>query len=96
MKPIIVALLGAVLLSGCEMSSDSQAKTQEALCAQSSSSIQSLTAGGAAARAAAALIRDNTDDPQVRKVATAVADNRSDRAGRKYLANWLSGQCRNT
>lgn len=89
------AAMVALTLTGCDkVSEDTKRKGNEAMCAGQESSIASLKAGGAGARAVGSLVRDVSDDgTEINKIAAKVASNHGDDQARQRLATMLKKRC---
>lgn len=90
-------LIACVAFSACSsevtVSDPARSAGNAALCATGDSTVTSLEAGGATARAAAYVIRDNTTNAQVKKAASLVIANPSDGVARKALQNVIATVC---
>jgi len=98
MKPsitIIAALLTAVAMTmtGCTVSEETKGYTNQALCVTGDATVSSLEGGGAAARAAASLVRDNTDNPRIRDISQRIINGDTDEALREELSQWVTNAC---
>lgn len=92
---VVAAVVATVTMTGCDkLSDDTKDKGTEAVCASQKSSIASMKAGGASARAAGAVIRDLTEDgTEINKVAAKVASNNSDKQARQKMVSLLKKRC---
>lgn len=89
-----VALLAATAgLSACTVSDETKEYANQAVCASADTTVKSLEGTGAGARAAASLIRDNTEDERVREVAQEVIDGNMDENLRDELSEWVTNSC---
>lgn len=89
-----VTLAAATLvLAGCNVSDETKKYANQAVCSSADMTVESLEGTGAGARAAASLIRDNTDDEHIREVAQKVIDGNMDEDLRKELSQWVTKSC---
>lgn len=83
-----------VALAGCgNLSSETQAKGKEAVCASADASVSSLKAGGSGAKATASLIYDLVDDATVKDAAAKVRDGDADKKAVDTLVSWVGEAC---
>lgn len=83
----------ALVLAGCNVSDETKEYANQAVCASADTTVKSLEGTGAGARAAASLIRDNTEDEHIREVAQKVIDGNMDEDLRKELSQWVTKSC---
>lgn len=88
---------GAVVIlmtSGCGvLSSETETKGKEALCASADASTESLRAGGAGAEAVASIIYDLAEEGQVKDAAKKVRDGDADKQAVDTLVSWVGKAC---
>jgi len=91
----VASILTAFALTGCSVTFSDEAKDhgKDAICVMAETSIEQLKAGGAAAKGVAVVIRDNTDNPKIKKTAKAVAKGDAGEKQRKELANYVKDLC---
>src|SRR5699024_10642515 len=87
----VASILTAFALTGCSVTVSDEAKDhgKDAIWVMAETSIAQLKAGGAAAKGVAVVIRDNTDNPKIKKTAKAVAKGDAGEKQRKDLANYV-------
>lgn len=89
----VAIAVAALVPTGCTVSEETKGYANEAVCVSADTTIKSLEGTGAGARAAASLIRDNTDDERIREVAQEVIDGNMDESLREELAAWVGNAC---
>lgn len=90
------SIAGAMLLTGCSdfsISDDAKDQGVKTICNGSQMAIEQLDSGDDAAKFGAILIRDNTDNSKIKKVASKVADGDGTKAERQQLIDYIKGEC---
>lgn len=91
---IATGVFVALMMSGCGvLSSETEAKGKEALCASADASVESLRAGGAGAEAVASIIYDLAEDGKVKDAAKKVRDGNADKQAVNTLVSWVGEVC---
>lgn len=91
-----IALIGTLGLSACaqfENSDESKEHETSAVCSFADSTIEELKAGGSLAKSAASVIKDNTEDEQLKKLASQVTDSDAGKKPVKKMKNYLHEKC---
>lgn len=92
----IFGIAGAMLLTGCSgfsISDDAKDQGLKTICNGSQMAIEQLDSGDDAAKFGAILIRDNTENSEVKKVASKVADGDGTKAERQELIKYIKTEC---
>lgn len=89
---VIVAIAYVAVTGSLRVSDDTLTKTDAFVCGVAESTRTALNTGGEAARAAAGLIRDNTDGT-VRELAQRVVDLPDSGPARQQLQEWVDSAC---
>ncbi len=86
-----------LLLSGCSgefvWSDDAKQASQVVMCSSVSVLVEQIKTGGAVARTAAVVVRDNSSDQRTRELAQSVIDGNADEAVYSQLAGLVQEQC---
>ena len=92
-----LALASSLLLTGCAdgfvWSEDAQAGTKSVVCASVNVLIGQIKTGGAVARTAAVVIRDNSSDETTKALAQQIIDGNADAEVYEQLTAALAAQC---
>lgn len=81
-------------LGGLVVSQETSEQAKQVLCHSSDSLVSQLQAGGAGARAAALLVRDNSKNEDMKKVATLIAEGRATPEDFRRLTTFLQDLCK--
>lgn len=92
----VFSIAGATLLTGCSdfsLSDDAKDQGLKTICNGSQMAIEQLDSGDDAAKFGAILIRDNTENSKIKKMASKVADGDGTRAERQELIKYIKDEC---
>lgn len=101
-KPVIrLVTLGVALpvvlgLTSCSIEVSNEAKEQGkvSLCASSNSVMGQIKAGGEGAKLAAQLIKDNSDDQKIKRIANEVIEGNGGKGSRDELVKYIQRKCK--
>lgn len=91
--PLALTLLLPMGACSPKITGEDEKNGKVALCAMADSLTAQLKVGGATARAAAGIIKENTTDPSVRAAATAVQRGSKVTTNNKALRSYLAKKC---
>lgn len=89
---ILAAVVYVAFVGQAKVSDDTRSSADAFVCGVANSTRSALDTGGEAARAAAGLIRDNTQGT-VRELAQRVVDAPDSAVARKQLQDWVDSAC---
>lgn len=92
MSTVVIAV-GSLTACDINVSDDAKDKGKGVICASAENTIRDLDSGDEAAKLAAVLVRDNTDNEEIKKAAKHVAEGKGTKKERKQIIKWIRSEC---